>query len=374
MSVLQRRSTGFLWAVLTVMVMTACQPEKSAEEKTQLQVGVVTMATEVYENTMELPGRTSAFRTAEVRPQVGGIILKRQFQEGSLVELNQSLYQIDPSTYQATLKSAEAALALTESKERRYKNLLNNRAVSKLEYDEANAALLGAQAQYDMAKIEMDYTKVRAPISGRIGRSLVSEGALVSSNQTNALATIKQLDPIYVDVTQPVKELMHLRREHEKGKLQKVDDGSAKVRLILEDGTVYEHPGSLKFNEVTVDEGTSSVTLRAIFPNPDEHLMPGMFVHARLVGGVNRNAILAPQQGVTRNVRGEPIAFVVNDEDKVEERQLDAMQTVGNRWLIRSGLDAGDRLITEGLQRIKPGMKVAVRDAVNVAMNSNAQK
>lgn len=374
MSVLQRRSTGFLWAVLTVMVMTACQPEKSAEEKTQLQVGVVTMATEVYENTMELPGRTSAFRTAEVRPQVGGIILKRQFQEGSLVELNQSLYQIDPSTYQATLKSAEAALALTESKERRYKNLLNNRAVSKLEYDEANAALLGAQAQYDMAKIEMDYTKVRAPISGRIGRSLVSEGALVSSNQTNALATIKQLDPIYVDVTQPVKELMHLRREHEKGKLQKVDDGSAKVRLILEDGTVYEHPGSLKFNEVTVDEGTSSVTLRAIFPNPDEHLMPGMFVHARLVGGVNRNAILAPQQGVTRNVRGEPIAFVVNEEDKVEERQLDAMQTVGNRWLIRSGLDAGDRLITEGLQRIKPGMKVAVRDAVNVAMNSNAQK
>lgn len=364
-----RRHVGVYTLALSTMLLTACgRQEPPPKEMPPVEVGVVTLETEVYKDTMELPGRTSAYRTAEVRPQVSGIILERLFEEGSLVEANQSLYQIDAATYEAALNSAKATLALAESKEKRYKGLVENQAVSKLEYEQANAALLEAQARYDMAKIDLEYTKVRAPISGRIGRSRVSEGALVSANQATELATIKQLDPIYVDVIQPVRQLLKLRRAHEQGHLQKVSDGSARVQLTLEDGSEYPLAGALKFNEVDVDEGTASVTLRAIFPNPDETLLPGLFVHARLVGGVNNDAILAPQQGVTRNFRGEPVAYVVNAENQVEQRELEAVQTVGNRWLINNGLQAGDQLITEGLQLIRPGMPVKVRAATNVTL------
>ncbi|MGC1510236.1 efflux RND transporter periplasmic adaptor subunit [Ketobacter sp. MCCC 1A13808] len=367
-----RRLYGFYALAFSALMLTGCGQETNPKEMPPVKVGVVTLKAEVYENTMELPGRTSAYRTAEVRPQVGGIILERLFEEGSLVEANQSLYQIDSATYEAALKSAKATLALAESKEKRYKDLVENQAVSKLEYEQANAALLEAQAKYDMAKIDLEYTKVRAPISGRIGRSRVSEGALVSVNQAAELATIKQLDPIYVDVTQPVRQLLKSRRAHEQGRLQKVSDGSAKVQLTLEEGTEYPLTGALKFNEVNVDEGTASVTLRAIFPNPDENLLPGLFVHARLVGGVDNDAILAPQQGITRNFRGDPVAYVVNADNQVEQRDLDAVQTVGNRWLINSGLQAGDQLITEGLQHIKPGMQVEVQAAANVTLTKTS--
>ena len=357
--------------LVSTLLLSACQEsEQQAEQQQQQQqtptVGVVTLKAEHFLLTNDLPGRTAAYRIAEVRPQVNGILEKRLFEEGAEVEEGQQLYQIDDDVYQAALKSAEASSISTRSLAERYGILVQENAVSQQEYDEARAAGLQAQAALDEARINVRYTKVLAPISGRIGRSAVSEGALVTSGQSQQLATIQQLDPIYVDITQSSREMLNLRRDLEAGRLQKAGDNAAAVTLTLEDGSTYGEQGKLEFSEVSVDEGTGSVILRAVFPNPDRLLLPGMFVHAELVAGTKSDAILAPQQGITRTPRGNATAMVVNDENKVESRDVVTERTVGNRWLISSGLNEGDRLITEGLQYIRPGASVNVEPAGNV--------
>jgi membrane fusion protein (multidrug efflux system) len=352
---------------LATLMLVGCQEGEAPPAAQTPQVGVVTLQPQPFTLTAELPGRTSAYRIAEVRPQVDGILQKRLFKEGSEVKAGQQLYQIDASVYQASYKSAQATLASTGSLAERYKELVADQAVSKQAYDEAEAARLQAEAALEKARIDLRYTKVLAPISGRIGRSAVTEGALVNNGQAAALATIQQLDPIYVDVTQPAKDLLRLRRELASGQLEKAGDNAARVRLKLEDGSDFTHQGTLEFSEVSVDESTGSVTLRAVFPNPEHLLLPGMFVHAELVAGMNSQAILAPQQGVTRNPRGDAVALVVNAENKVEARVLQASRTSGSYWLVTSGLNSGDRLITEGLQYIKPGDEVRVAPAGNVA-------
>lgn len=352
-------------AVLTAL-LSGCQQEEAPPAAQLPQVGVVTLQPQAFTLTAELPGRTSAYRIAEVRPQVNGIILERLFTEGREVKAGQQLYQIDSSTYEATLKSAQASLQSSKSLADRYKLLVDEQAVSRQEFDEAQARRLQAEAVVQSAQIDLRYTRVLAPISGRIGRSAITEGALVSSGQSSAMAVIQQLDPIYVDVTQSSMEMLKLRRELASGQLQKAGDNAARVKLILEDGSEYAELGQLEFSEVSVDEGTGSVTLRAVFPNPNHDLLPGMFVHAQLQAGVNSQAILAPQQGVTRNLKGQPTALVVNRDNKVELRELKADRTVGNQWLINDGLHSGDRLITEGLQFVKPGDEVSVSAARNV--------
>lgn len=354
-------------ALLSLLLLAGCRDEAPQQQaRPAPQVGVVTLEAQPFTLTSELPGRTSAYRVAEVRPQVDGIVQKRLFTEGGEVKAGQQLYQIDPATYQATLKSAEANVLSSRSLAERYEVLVKDQAVSRQQYDEARAAQLQAEAALEKARIDLRYTRVLAPIGGRIGRSAVTEGALVGSGQTQALAVIQQLDPIYVDVTQPATELLRLRRELAAGQLEKVGDTAAKVSLTLPDGSAYAHAGRLEFSEVSVDEGTGSVTLRAVFPNPEHELLPGMFVQARLQTGSKRSAILAPQQGVTRNAKGEAVAMVVGEGNKVEVRTLTAERTAGSFWLISAGLEAGDRLITEGLQFIKPGVEVDPQPAGNV--------
>jgi len=331
------------------------------------EVGVVTLAAEPFELTTDLPGRTAAYRVAEVRPQVDGIIKRRLFTEGSEVKAGEPLYQIDDSVYQSALNSAKAAHLSSSSLSDRYEQLIQDQAVSRQAYDEARATSLQTQAALERAQIDLRYTQVRAPIDGQIGRSAISEGALVTDGQAEAMATIQQLDPIYVDVTQPARDLLALRRDLEEGRLQKVGDNAAQVTLQLEDGSAYPHQGKLEFSEVSVDAGTGSVTLRAVFPNPDKMLLPGMFVHAQLVAGTRSEAILAPQQGITRTPRGQATALVVNADNIVELREVRTERTVGNRWLISAGLNDGDRLITEGLQFVQPGAEVTVVPAGNVA-------
>ncbi|WP_296271517.1 efflux RND transporter periplasmic adaptor subunit [Pseudomonas sp. UBA6323] len=358
---------------VAMLGLTGCQESSAPQAQQTPQVGVVTLEAKPFALTSEVPGRTSAYRIAEVRPQVNGIIQKRLFTEGSEVKAGQQLYQIDPATYEAAYKSAQATQLSAKSLSDRYKLLVNDKAVSQQAYDEARAASLQADAALEQARIDLRYTKVMAPISGRIGRSAVTEGALVSNGQANAMATIQQLDPIYVDVTQSSKEVLRLRRDMAEGRLQKASENAAKVALKLEDGSRYAHEGTLEFSEVAVDESTGSVTLRAVFPNPDHLLLPGMFVHAELLSGVKQNAILAPQQGVTRNQRGEPTAMVVNADNKVEQRVLKADRTAGSAWLVEDGLQEGDRLITEGLQFVQPGAEVKAVPATNVKTEQPAQ-
>ncbi len=359
--------TVLVTAIALASLLSGCsKKEEAAPAPPPPQVGVVTLKTQAYTLTSELPGRTTAFRIAEVRPQVNGIILKRLFTEGADVKAGQQLYQIDPAIYQATLDSAKATYESSNSLAGRYKQLINEQAVSRQEYDTAVGSAREAKAAVQTAEINLRYTKVYAPISGRIGRSLVTEGALVSNGQADAMATIQQLDPIYVDVIQSSAEMLKLRRDLESGRLQKAGDNAAKVKLVLEDGSLYPIEGKLEFSEVSVDQTTGSVTLRAVFQNPDHTLLPGMFVHARLQSGVAENAILVPQQGVTRDLKGTPTALVVNADNKVESRTLVANRTIGSDWLVEKGLNAGDRVITEGLQYVKPGAEVKVAEATNV--------
>ncbi len=336
------------------------------------EVAVVTIQPERVILTTELPGRTSAYLISEVRPQVSGIVQKRLFTEGSDVKVGEVLYQIDPAIYQATYDSAKAALARAEAnlvplrlKAKRYAELVEINAVSRQEYDDASAALKQAEADVesgkaavDSARINLEYTRVTAPISGRIGRSSVTNGALVTASQPAALATIQQLSPIYVDVIQSSAELLRLKQNLASGLLKTVGADEAKVKLILEDGSPYAVPGTLKFSEVTVDQSTGSITLRAIFPNPKHILLPGMFVRAVLDEGVDENAILVPQRGVTRNPAGNAMVMVVGSEEKVEPRVIKVVRTVGENWLVSEGLKAGDRVILEGLQKARPGTTV----------------
>ena len=366
--------TVLVTAVALASMLSGCgKKEEAAPPPAQKpEVGVVTLKAQPYTLTTELPGRTTAFRVAEVRPQVDGIILKRLFKEGADVKAGQQLYQIDPAMYEATANSAKATLQSAKSMSDRYKQLVNEQAVSRQEYDTALASTQEAQSALQTAQINLRYTRVLAPISGRIGRSSVTEGALVTSGQTTEMATIQQLDPIYVDVTQSSAEMLKLRSDLASGRLEKAGDNAATVKLTLEDGSEYPQDGKLEFSEVSVDQATGSVTLRAVFPNPDHTLLPGMFVHAQLQAGVASKAILAPQQGVTRDLKGKPTALVVNKDNKVEQRELVANRTTGAFWLIEKGLAEGDRVITEGLQYVKPGAEVKVKDATNLTSAQSA--
>ena len=322
------------------------------------RVSVVTVRAQSVPISSELPGRVAAYRSAEVRPQVNGIILKRLFVEGSEVKAGAQLYQIDPAPYQATYDSAVAAEASARALAERYKPLVEANAVSKQDYDNAVASQLQAQAAVETAAINLIYTKVLSPIAGRISRSFVTEGALVTANQSAALATVQQLDPVYVDVTQPSSTLLRLRREAAAGLLRQNTSGQTQVSLHLEDGSDYAHPGTLEFSEVTVDPGTGSITLRALLPNSERLLLPGMFVREQIQEGVREDTVLAPQQGVSHNQKGDPTALVVSSDNTVELRVLQTDRAIGDQWLVSSGLKPGDRLIVEGLQRALPGAKV----------------
>jgi len=306
---------------------------------------------------------------------VSGIILKRNFVEGSDIEAGVSLYQIDPATYQASYESAKGDLARAQASAniaqvtlRRYQKLIGTNYISKQDYDDAqataqqaNAAVVAAKAAVETARINLAYTKVTSPISGRIGKSNVTEGALVQNGQATALTTVQQLDPIYVDVTQSSNDFLRLKQELASGAL-KQENGKAKVQLVTSDGIKFDQEGTLEFSDVTVDQTTGSITLRALFPNPNHTLLPGMFVRARLEEGVNPNAILVPQQGVTRTPRGDASAMVVGEGDKVEVRQITATQAIGDKWLVTDGLKTGDRVIITGLQKVRPGAQVKAQE------------
>lgn len=336
------------------------------------EVGVMTVQPQAVALTTELSGRTAPHLIAEVRPQVGGIIKKRLFTEGSDVKAGQVLYQIDPASYEAALASAKANQARAEAtlgsarlKAERYQDLVKIKAVSQQDNDEAQAAMKQAEADVaatkaavETARINLAYTRIIAPISGRIGRSAVTEGALVTASQAAALATIQQLGSIYVDVTQTSAELLRLKKNLASGLLKKSGADQAKARLVLEDGSAYPQAGVLKFSEVTVDQSTGSVTLRAVFPNQNQMLLPGMFVRAVLEEGTVPDGILIPQRGVTRNPKGEPMVMLVGAEEKVEPRPIKVVRTVGDAWLVSEGLKAGDRVILEGLQKARPGTPV----------------
>lgn len=336
------------------------------------EVGVLTLATRSVGIVDELPGRTVAYRVAEVRPQVSGIVQKRLFAEGSDVRAGEQLYQIDPSSYSAALRSAEAALQRAQANREkakllqdRYGPLRENNLVSQQAYDDAvtgfsaaEADVAAAKAQVESARINVVYCQVLSPIAGRIGRALVTEGALVTSQQSTPLALVQQLDPIYVDITQSSVEMLKLQRALASGELQRDEKNEAEVSLTLEDGSDYGQRGKLQFAEVSVDPSTGAVVLRALFPNPRRELLPGMFVRAQLTQAMKSEALLVPQRGVTRNQRGDAVVLVVGDDNRVAERTVTTARVIGNDWLIDTGLRAGERVILDGLQKVRPGVEV----------------
>ena len=336
------------------------------------EVGIVTIHRQSVSLDVELPGRTSAFQAAEIRPQVNGIVLERLFEEGSLVEAGQQLYQIDPATYKANyntavaqLKRAEATVKSVRSLVERYKDLLEYEGVSKQEYDNAVASLAQAEADVaigkaakEMAEINLNYTKVLSPISGRIGKSAVTPGALVTANQPQALALVQQLDPIYVDVTQSSSDLMKLKQGIAKGVVVGNAEEASVTLKIDELGQTYAHPGLLKFSDVTVDEATGNVQIRALFPNPDHQLLPGLFVRAIVKQGELKDVLLVPQQAVTRNASGQASAWVVTEDNKAEMRPIVTSHAIKDKWLVTEGLNDGDRVIVEGTIKVRPGMPV----------------
>lgn len=353
------------------LLLAACDGQNAgapAGAGAEQEVGVVTLRGRPVTLSSELTGRVNATMTSDVRPQVDGIIKQRLFTEGAEVKAGQVLYQIDPASYQASydqaaaqLKNAQATVQSTQLKSQRYAALVKENGVSQQDADDAKAAYLAAvasvaqyQAALETARINLAYTQVRAPIAGRIGISSVTPGALVTASQTDALATIRALDPIYVDLTQSSAQLLKLRRQQ--AALQR--GAVTPVAIKLEDGTPYAHAGKLELTEVAVDEATGSVTLRAVFPNPEHELLPGMYVHATVDNGVDPKAILAPQQGITRNAKGEATALVVDEQNKVAQRTVSAERVVGSNWLIGSGLNEGDRLIVEGTSKVTIGAAV----------------
>ncbi|MBH2703930.1 efflux RND transporter periplasmic adaptor subunit [Serratia marcescens] len=353
------------------LLLAACDGQNAgapAGAGAEQEVGVVTLRGQSVTLSSELTGRVNATMTSDVRPQVDGIIKQRLFTEGAEVKAGQVLYQIDPASYQASydqaaaqLKNAQATVQSTRLKSQRYAALVKENGVSQQDADDAKAAYLAAvasvaqyQAALETARINLAYTQVRAPIAGRIGISSVTPGALVTASQSDALATIRALDPIYVDLTQSSAQLLKLRRQQ--AALQR--GAVTPVAIKLEDGTPYAHAGKLELTEVAVDEATGSVTLRAVFPNPEHELLPGMYVHATVDNGVDPKAILAPQQGITRNAKGEATALVVDEQNNVAQRTVSAERVVGSNWLIGSGLNEGDRLIVEGTSKVTIGAAV----------------
>lgn len=356
---------------VVLCAVSACQKSAPGKppQRGPAEVGIITLRAEPVTLHSELAGRTAASLVSNVRPQVSGIIKARTFEEGSHVKAGQVLYQIDPAMYRAALAqaradlaSAKATLGSARSKAQRYDALVKIEGVSKQAAEDARAAADQAaanvaqkEAALKLARINLDYTSIKAPISGRIGVSAVTPGALVTANQTEPLATIRSLDPIYVDLTESSEARLRLRAQLGAGTLEA---GSAQVKLKLGDGSIYPDEGTLEFSEVAVDEATGTVTLRAKFPNPDDALLPGMYVRAVLDQGVAQNAILAPQQGISHDPKGNATAMVVGKDGKVAVRTVVTGQVVGDRWLVTSGLKAGDKLIVEGLNKVGPGMPV----------------
>lgn len=366
--------TGAVGILALLLAASACNNSKANGQggPGAPEVAVVTVEPERVVLSTELPGRTSAHLVAEVRPQVSGIIQKRLFTEGADVKGGSVLYEIDPATYQAALAASKALLARSEAnvvslrnRVERYKELAAINAVSKQDHDDAVAALAQAEADIQAnkaavqtAQINLAYTHVKAPITGRIGKSDVTVGALVTANQPTPLAVIQSLDPMYVDATQSSANLLQLKRNMATGRISDGGKDRAKVKLLLEDGTPYPTDGTLKFSDVTVDPSTGSLILRMEFPNPKHTLLPGMYVRATIQEGIIAKAILAPQQGIARDPKGNPVALIVNGEGKVEARILTIDRAIGNKWLITQGLEPGDRLIVEGIQKVRPGVPV----------------
>jgi membrane fusion protein (multidrug efflux system) len=356
------------------LITSSCGSQQAAPPPAIPEVAVVTVNPERVVLTTELPGRTSAYFVAEIRPQVNGIIQKRLFDEGSDVRTGEVLYQIDPAPYQAAYNNAVAALAKSEAnlppirlKAERYRQLVAVNAISQQDFDNADAALKQAEADIEYSKatvesarINLAYTRITAPISGRIGKSNVTVGALATAYQGPAFATIQQIDPIYVDATQSTANLLQLKRNIAAGRIKGSGPDQARVKLVLQDGTPYPPEGTLKFSEVTVDPTTGSFILRMVFPNPKHILLPGMYVRAVVQEGEVDQAILAPQQGVSRDPKGNPIALIVDGSGKVEQRRITIDRTIGDKWLITEGLKPGDRLIVEGMQKVRPGDSVKI--------------
>lgn len=366
--------TSLLFPLLIAAVLlSACrQDNPKTITPGPVEVGVLTIKQQSVNLAVELPGRTAAYRIAEVRPQVGGIVKKRLFTEGSEVKAGQLLYQIDPDTYQARFDSAKAALAKADAlehsarlKAERYRTLVQTKAVSdqdqvemEANWKQAVADVAAAKAALDSARINLDYTRLTAPISGRIGRSTVTEGALVTAEQPAALATIQQLDPLYVDLNQSSSELLNLTKELSSGRTQDLTKSQLPVRVLFEDGLEYSQPGVLEFSDVTVNQTTGTVILRAIVANPDQRLLPGMFVRARIDKGQRPNAILIPAVSVSRNNKGQSIVMLANKESMVEARIIQTGQNIGDQVLVAEGLSEGEQVIVAGLQKIKPGILV----------------
>ena len=359
-------------AATAAVLLAACGPKQSAPPPQTPEVGVVTVQPTTVPVITELPGRTSAFLVAQVRARVDGIVLRREFTEGSQVKAGQRLYKIDPAPYIATLNNAKATLAKaqanlvsTTAQANRYKVLVAANAVSKQDYDNAVAAqgqavadVAAGKAAVDTAQINLGYTDVTSPMTGQIGVSQVTPGAFVQASAATLLATVQQLDPVYVDLTQSSLDGLKLRREVQEGRLKTTGPDAAQVSLILEDGRVYSEKGKLQFTDVTVDQGTGSVTVRAIFKNADKVLLPGMFVRAKIDEGVNQNALVVPQVGITHDQKGQPTALVVGADNKVELRQLVTAGTFGSNWVVASGLKPGDRVIVQGTDKARPGQQV----------------
>ena len=369
-------------SVLAVLLVACSEPEQAgAQGAATPEVEVVTISQSSVALTTELPGRTTDYRQAEIRPQVNGILKQRLFTEGQLVEAGQVLYKIDAAPYQAALANAKANLTSSKAvqhnaklKADRFKGLLGGKAVSQQDFDDAQATLMQAdaavassEAALQTAQINLNYTEITAPIAGQIGRSAVTEGALLTANQTQVMATIRQLDPIYVDLTQSSSELLRLKRQHSGDNSEKVS-----VDLLLDDGSEYAHKGSLQFSEVNVDPSTGMVTLRAVFPNETGDLLPGMFVRARLHHGTDDNALLVPQAAVSRTPKGEASVMLVNSENKVEARVIETGRTVEQSWQVLSGLKAGEKVIVAGLQKVQPGATVKVVTAQAATKNDAA--
>ncbi len=380
-----RAAPAATWAGLATVAMFALgacsKPQPAPIAQGPVEVVVQTIHPSKVQVSAELAGRTTAYAIAEIRPQVGGILLKRTFEEGSEVRAGQVLYKIDPAAAraevanaQATLASARAGLASTKETASRYRELVAIEAVSRESADEAEAAykqsvaqVAAGEATLATARLSLGYTNVTSPIAGRIGRSSVTQGALLTAGQTTPLATVQQLDPIYVDATQSAAQLLRFRRELAQGKLKISGDGRPTVRLVLEDGTAYSAVGQLLLAEATVDETSGTVAVRAQFPNPERELLPGMYARVIFEGAVAEEALAVPQVALTRDAKGNALVYVVGPDDKVEQRTLTAHQAMGNQWIIDSGLAAGERVIVEGLQKVRAGMQVKPVEAAPAA-------
>lgn len=376
------RSSTFL-PLFLLLLIAACEEEAPPPQQGTPAVTVVTLKTEPVALTRQLPGRTTAYLIAEVRPQVTGIVEERLFEEGSLVEAGQPLYQLDDATYRARYNSAMASLARAKAtvevarlNAARAEELVKANAVSQQEHENAIAALQQAEADVGVAeaavassRVELDYARITSPIAGRIGKSTVTQGALVTADQAQPLATVQQLDPIYVDLTQSSSELLQLRRAVAGGNVRDTED--TPVTILLEDGTRFDHEGKLSFAEVSVDPSTGSFSLRVTVPNPAHLLMPGMYVRAVLSNAVLEDGILVPQQGIARDPKGNANALVVGADGTVEQRSVEVSRTIGDKWLVNSGLMAGDRVIIEGVQKVQPGMPVEATEAAPAAADAD---